>query len=190
MAKRDPPATASIFDALREVFDLPETFTATERGKLNAAIRDLGGKYPGLKTLKDHPDHNLVESVATEVRRRGKEYKAQYSDPKCHTPNGLVANWSRYEHVRTAMEILDDAYKNWERDNIFVKGFVDLDGYEARRLFLRVVGNEMWTVWPENVRKRAVKWREELDYSDIMMDCPHVKAVLAALEAEKKGTDD
>lgn len=189
MAKRKPPPTAKIFDAFREVFGLPVKLTVSERGRINAAIKDLEGKYPGLATLKDRPDAHLVESVAVEVLRRGNEYKQQYTDPKCHTPNGLVGNWSRYEHVRTAKEILDCQFRDWQRENLFVLGMADLEYYEAQRLFLRVVGGEMWTAWPDSLRKRALKWREECDYCNDVMDRPHVQAVLAALEAEPGGAN-
>lgn len=188
--KRPTPATAPIFDAFREVFGLPTQLTATERGRINAAIKDLYDKYPGLATLKTRPDSHLVESVAAEVLRRGKEFKQQYPDPKCHTPTGLVGNWSRYEHVCTPKEILDRMYKDWARDNLFVPGLADLQYHEAERLFLRVVGNEMWASWPKSLRKRAVKWREEIDYCDDIMDRPHVQAVLAALEAGEEESDD
>lgn len=181
--KREPPKTAAVFDAFREVFGLPVKLTVTERGRINKAIENLSGKYPGLATLRDRPDHHLVESVAAEVRRRGKEYKERYTDPKCHTPNALVANWSYYEHVRTPAEVLDCKFKDWVRDNLFVPGLVDLKHEEARRLFLRVVGNAEWALWSEGMRKQAVAWKEVDDVVGVVMDRPHVKAVLAALEA-------
>lgn len=184
------PATAPIFDAFREVFGLPVKLTITERGRINTAIKDLSGKYPGLATLRDFPDYNLVESVASEVRRRGKEFQQQYSDPKCHTPNALVGNWSRYEHVRTPKEILDRKFEHWCRDNLLVPGFVDLEHSEARRIFLRVVGNAEWALWSAGMQQQATQWRDVDDVVGDVMDRPHVQAVLAALGAEPGGDDD
>lgn len=199
MAKdRKPPATAPIFDAMCEVENIPRKpskanpnvsvweLTRSQRGKFNTAIEDLEERYPGIRG--SHPDLNLIGHVADEVRRCWPLYVAANPGLRIHTVLGMTGQWGHYELIRTAADELNAMFTPWFHAHMKLWLECGLDRDQAKRLWLRVVGNVQRSSWTSRVQVRAQIWGDQLDlFCDLRPEFikKGVARALAALEAEQ-----
>lgn len=77
-AKRD-----LAWEAMLEVCGYTDPITQTDRGRVNAALKELRAIYPS----------STGYAIAVDIRARAEVYRERFSEEILLTPQGLVGNW-------------------------------------------------------------------------------------------------